>query len=219
MCGSCPFQRSGRDARRGPVLQEEPQTTVLGSLVLEAGADSFHDRTERFTSDLRLGPVDVSGVAQARAGELAVGGAAPPAIDPVLAVTLAGQVLDVVPLAFPLGRRTALARQVRGVLGVQTLRDQGQAALGADGRRLSGAAWSEPAGDGHGSVAVKKATIGKVTRESPRAQEGPILIAGGTRRWSTSRSIDHSNGRDIVSKTASPASVTLHASWDGGRRA
>jgi hypothetical protein len=59
-------------------------------------------------------------------------------------------------------------------------------------------------------VAVRMKT-GKVVGESSKTQEQPVLIARGTPRESTSSSIDHFCGGDIVSGPASPASVTLNA--------
>ena len=75
---------------------------MFGSLVLGTGTNIFYDRTEIFTKDPSLDPIDVGSVTQSRAGEFTVGGATPPAVVSVLAVALAGQVLDVVALAFPL---------------------------------------------------------------------------------------------------------------------
>lgn len=73
---------------------------------------------ESFTKDLILGPVDVGSITQARAGQFTVGDATPPAVVPILAAALASQILDVFAFALPHGCRIALARQVRGVLGM-----------------------------------------------------------------------------------------------------
>jgi hypothetical protein len=81
---------------------------MLWPSILEATTDSFDNGTERVARKLRLSPVDVYRIAQARASEFAVSRIVLPTIVPFLSVTFAGYVLVVVAFPVSSGRRIAL---------------------------------------------------------------------------------------------------------------